>query len=156
MIECRVFTFREGLFSPVGHDLTLKVSRCTLEPARDGASLEARFDAASLTVEAPASLSASDRRSIEESIVDDVLAARRFPEIRYSAKVRRDSDRARLDGTLSLHGKSRPLPATAERRDGVWQARVTVHQPDFGIKPYTAMLGALRVRADVIVEIRYA
>jgi polyisoprenoid-binding protein YceI len=156
MIDCRVFTFREGLLSPVGHDLTLKVNRCSVELAPDGNSLEARFDPTSLTVEAPASLSAHDRRSIERDIVGTVLDARRHPEIRYSAKVQRDGDRAQLDGTLSLHGCTRPLAAVATREVDRWRARVTVHQPDFGIKPFTAMLGTLRVRADVIVEISYA
>lgn len=154
MIECRVHTFREGLLSPVGHDLTLKVNRCSLELANDGASLEARFDPTSLTVEAPP-LSTHDRRSIERDIVETVLDARRFPEIRYSAKVERDGDRARLDGTLALHGRTRPLAAVASREGDRWRARVTVHQPDFGVRPFTAMLGTLRVRADVIVEIVY-
>ena len=155
MIECRVFTYREGLLSPVGHDLTLKVNRCSLELAPDGASLEARFDPTSLTVEAPP-LSAHDRRNIERDIAETVLDARRHPEIRYSAKVQRDGDRAQLDGTLALHGRTRPVAATATREGDRWRARVTVHQPDFGIKPFSAMLGALRVRADVIIEIAYA
>jgi hypothetical protein len=30
-------------------------------------------------------------------------------------------------------------------------ARITVHQPDFGIRPYRALLGALAVKPDVVV-----
>jgi polyisoprenoid-binding protein YceI len=153
MDTCRVLTFREGLLSPVGHDLTLRVQRFSVEVAADGASLEARFDAGSLMVEAPASLSAHDRASIEENIRREVLEVRRHPEIRFRAKVSRDGDRAQLDGTLALKGVERPLRIASERVGEMWRARVTLHQQDFGIKPYTAMLGALRVRADVIVEI---
>jgi len=28
-----------------------------------------------------------------------------------------------------------------------------LHQPDFGIRPYSAMLGTLRVDADVVVRV---
>jgi polyisoprenoid-binding protein YceI len=153
MDACRVLTFREGLLSPVGHDLILRVQRFSVEVATDGASLEARFDAGSLMVEAPASLSAHDRASIEETIRREVLEVRRHPEIRFRAKVSRDGDRAQLDGTLTLKGVERPLRIASERVGEMWRARVTLHQQDFGIKPHTAMLGALRVRADVIVEI---
>jgi hypothetical protein len=32
-------------------------------------------------------------------------------------------------------------------------AEVKIHQPDFGIKPYTAALGALKVKPDVLVRV---
>jgi hypothetical protein len=32
-------------------------------------------------------------------------------------------------------------------------SEVRVHQPDFGIKPYSAALGALKVQADVTVKV---
>jgi len=31
-------------------------------------------------------------------------------------------------------------------------AEVPIHQPDFGIKPYSAMLGALKVKPDLVVR----
>jgi hypothetical protein len=41
----------------------------------------------------------------------------------------------------------------AVRREGERLATsVRLHQPDFGIAPYRAMLGALRVKADVVVR----
>ena len=66
----------------------------------------------------------------------------------------RDGLRARVEGTLALHGTTRPVAfdAVADERD--WRAEVRLDLRDFGIKPYTAMLGALRVRADVLVRIR--
>ena len=40
------------------------------------------------------------------------------------------------------------------RRDGDrLRAEVTIHQLAFGIRPYTALLGTLRVRPDVIVRL---
>jgi hypothetical protein len=32
-------------------------------------------------------------------------------------------------------------------------AEIKLHQPDFGIKPFTAALGALKVKPDVVVRV---
>ena len=64
-----------------------------------------------------------------------------------------DGARAVIKGSLTLTGKTRPLVIEAARRDGRWVAEVSLHQPDFGIKPYSAMLGTLRVKPDVTVVV---
>jgi hypothetical protein len=52
-----------------------------------------------------------------------------------------------------MYGKSRNIQ-TSVRSDGDrWVAEVKIHQPDFGIKPYTAALGALKVKPDVVVRV---
>ena len=88
---CEVFTFREGVLAAVGHDLKLRPERFEIEAG--GSSVQARFDAGSLRVvaamrggrEDPGSLSDRDRREIERSCADQVLEARRFPEISFSS-----------------------------------------------------------------------
>ncbi len=153
--ECLVYTFREGLLSAVGHDLCLRVERFAVEVSGDAAapSILGRFDAASLRV--TGDVSASDARKIEGNAADDVLAARRFPTIEFrSTRIVRDGERARVEGTLALHGATRPVAfdAVADAHD--WRAEVRLDQRDFGIKPFSAMLGTLRVRPDVLVRIR--
>ena len=71
-----------------------------------------------------------------------------------SSRVVRDGERARIEGTLTLRGVIRPLAVDAVADAAAWRAEVRLDQRDFGIKPFTAMLGALRVRADVRVAIR--
>jgi hypothetical protein len=44
------------------------------------------------------------------------------------------------------------VPVHKEGDDVVGE--VTLHQPDYGIKPYSAMLGTLKIRPDVKVRIR--
>jgi polyisoprenoid-binding protein YceI len=160
--ECLVFTYKDGMLSAVAHDLKLRVGRFTVEVADDASAVDARFDARSLEVVgamrhgagAAGGPSARDRHTIESNLKKDVLAADRYPEIRFvSSSVARDGDRAIVQGTLTLHGRARPLTVEARRSDGRWRARVTLRQPDFGIKPYSAMLGTLRIKPEVIVEI---
>jgi polyisoprenoid-binding protein YceI len=149
--DCTVYTFREGLLAAVGHDLTLAVTSFTIELADDDA-IHARFDAASLRV--TGAVSDGDRRTIERHAADDVLAARRFPEIRFrSTRVVRQGERAQIEGELTLHGATRALRCEAHDDGARWTAEVTLDQRDYGIKPFTAMLGTLRVRADVRVRV---
>ena len=153
--ECLVYTYREGLLAAVGHDLCLRVERFAVEVTGDAhaPTILGRFDAASLR--AIGDVSPADARKIEGNAADDVLGARRFPTIEFrSTRVVRDGQRARVEGTLALHGSTRPIAfdAVADERD--WRAEVRLDQRDFGIKPFSAMLGTLRVRPDVLVKIR--
>ncbi len=152
--ECLVFTYKEGLLSAVAHDLKLRIGKFTAN--LDGQKLTAQFDARSLTVvsamkegvDRPSLLAPRDHQKIERTIVDEVLQAARFPEIEFSAVIP-DGDRASFDGTLKLHGVTRAVRVSVAGR----VAEVELNQPDFGIKPYSAMLGTLKVKPRVLVRV---
>lgn len=152
--EILVYTFREGLLAAVGHDLCLTVTRWRAEVGADDAapSIAAEIDAASLRA---SGVSADDARKIEDNAANDVLAARRFPTITFrSTKVTRDGERAHVEGTLTLHGTTRPCAFDAVADGASWRAELRLDVRDFGIKPYSAMFGTLRVRAEVRIAIR--
>jgi polyisoprenoid-binding protein YceI len=152
-VTCRVFAFKAGALSAMGHDLELVVDHCTLSLASDLSRVEATFDPASLRVVAPASLNARDRAKIEATIQKDVLKTRRHPLIRFTST---RIDEHRIEGTLELHGASRTISAELHRDGDRTRATVSLNQPSFGITPYSAMLGALRVQPDVrvVVEVK--
>ncbi len=157
--QCRIFTFKEGMLSAVAHDLEIDVTRFTV--AVEGTSkVSARLEAGSLRVlhalkegQPTQQLAAGDRAKIEKTIGEDVLEVRRYPEIRFEATASPRGDGYTLTGELVLHGKARPLTLEATRKGDRLVAQVTLHQPDFGIKPYSAMLGALKVQADVKITV---
>lgn len=159
---CHVFTFKEGVLSAVAHDLRIRVERFTIDVDEAAGTVTATFSAGSLRVDCAMkngredfdALSDRNRREIEGSIAGDVLNARRYPEIVLrSTRVEGQDDERRIEGTLSLHGAERPLRATARREAGKWVAEVELRQPDFGIKPYSAMLGTLKVQPVVRVRV---
>ena len=160
--DCLVFTYREGLLSGIAPDLQIRVPDFAITLDDAAWRLEARFDPTALRVVGvvregvvrPDEPSAADKRTIERTIVEDVLDADRHPDIRFTstAAVARGDELA-LDGTLMLHGATRALAVTVHRRTSGWVAEVRLHQPDFGIRPYRALLGTLRVRADVVVRV---
>jgi polyisoprenoid-binding protein YceI len=160
--ECFVFTYKEGLLSAVAHDLKIRVGSFQIDVAEDFSSVEATFDPMSLQVEcarvegrdAPGTLSKRDRRTIEDNIVKEVLEAKRYKEVRYaSSHVQAKGEGYRIDGTLTLHGQSHSMRVPVRREGDRYVAEVRLHQPDFGIKPYRAALGTLKIRPDVDVRI---
>lgn len=149
--SCTVYTFREGLLASVGHDLRLLVTRLTIEVTDDDA-IHGRFAADSLRVDGQ--VSAGDRRTIEKQAAHDVLDARRFPEIVFrSTRVTKQEASAQVEGELTLHGVTRPLAFEAHSDGKDWIAEIALDQRAFGIKPFSAMLGTLRVRPDVRVRV---
>lgn len=152
-----VLTFKEGMLSPMAHDLRIAVQQFSIT-VTDG-RVEADFDLSSLIVvsaqkgghDAPDALSPQDRTKIEKTIRQDVLHTQRYPSCFFEANLD-DLDGDIVPGTLELHGEERTVEAHVEQQaDGV-SIQVRVHQPDFGIQPYTAMMGALRIRPHVIIR----
>jgi len=140
------------------------VTRLRIEWPDDRSKVRATFDARSLRVLHPMvnghpaaqAVSDRDRRKIEENIVEEVLHASRYPEIVAEGALSwtEPDRRARLEGTLTLHGRSRPLRLEIAQVEGEWRAEATIHQPDHGITPYSAMLGTLKIRPDIRIELR--
>ncbi|MFL5313108.1 MAG: YceI family protein, partial [Myxococcales bacterium] len=153
---CEVFTYREGILAAVGHDLKLRAERFEIDA--DATSVRARFDPSSLRVSAamrggredPAALSERDRREIERSCAREVLEAERFPEITFTST---EMQHGSVRGTLSLHGRELSGEFAVKRSEGRAVAEVELDVRRFGIRPFTAMLGALRVSPMVRVVV---
>lgn len=162
--ELLVFTRKEGLLSRLGHDLKLTADRFRIEVDEAGRRVEATCEAASLRVvcalrdgrDDPGELSLGDQADINQKLQRDVLDTARHPTIRLSATAEPApaGDGYKLTGTLTLHGTSRPVTIPVRRSDQQLVAELEVHQPDFGIKPFSAALGALKVAADLRITVR--
>jgi len=160
--ECLLFSFKDGLLARLAHDLKLQVERFSIEVEDSTHQIKATFDPSSIQVvcaqvdgqDDPSTLSRGDKKKIHENVVKDVLRIRKYPEIRFdSSKVVQRGDGFAVEGTLQMHGKSRSIQASVRSDGDRWVTEVRLHQPDFGIKPYTAALGALKVKPDVLVRL---
>ncbi|MBX2801083.1 MAG: YceI family protein [Myxococcales bacterium] len=159
--QCNVYAFKEGLLSAAGHDVKLRVT--DFEVVADRRGVRGTFDPASLQVvcamaageEAPDALSDGDKATIEGYVVDDILQVDEHPEITWeSTRLARSGDGSiRVEGRLSLHGRTKPVKATVRTEGGQLVTRVKVRQPEFGITPFRALLGALKIKAVVEVEL---
>jgi len=149
--DCRVFTYKDGLLSSFGHDLELKVTRFTIEE-KDGV-VEARFSPDSFEVVnatgGAVPLLARDRASIPETIEKDILKRK---EIFFRSTKISDEE---IRGTLTIVGRSREIVCKHQIDGARHTASARIHQPDFGVTPYRAMLGALRLKPDIDVKVSF-
>jgi polyisoprenoid-binding protein YceI len=160
--DCRIFTFKEGVLSPLAHDLELQAEVITVTWDEGAPRIEARVDPSRVKVlwairdgrPDPAALTASDRRKIESTLAEEVLQVRRWPEVRFASTfVRQTGERLKMEGQLALAGRERPLHLSFTRVDGRWTGEIELHQPDWGITPFRAALGTLRVKPRVRVRL---
>ena len=158
--EARVFTFKDGLLSPIAHDLEIAIERVRVDWSEQ--SVTASFDATSLRVlhalvsgrPAANALSPQDRRKIEQNIANDVLHTRRFPEARFqSSAVTGNDDGYLVRGTLTLVGRAHELSAQVRRKDGRLTTELTIDQRDWGITPYSAMFGTLKLKPELLIRV---
>jgi polyisoprenoid-binding protein YceI len=81
------------------------------------------------------------------------LSAQRFPEVTFDAGTIEPTDTGyRLIGELEICGRRRDHTVDVTVADQKLSARTEVRQSDFGIKPYSMMMGSLRV-ADVVTVV---
>lgn len=154
-------TARQGFAAQAGHDLVIELTRWSGEvvlaadPAASTVSVTA--DIGSIAVREGTGgikpLSDRDRREIAQT-ARKVLQVERHPQATFtSTSVSPDGAGGVLAGTLTLLGVERPLRLeVTDLGGGRYRATGQVMQSEYGIKPYTAFLGALKLADPVGVE----
>jgi YceI-like domain len=153
-----VETKRKGAAAKAGHDLVIEVTSweaeldVAKEPAitltADGGSLRVREGSGGVTT-----LGDEEKEGIEQTIDDEVLNGATI-EFRSSAiELGPGGAHATVRGELELAGTRRPISFELRSEDGRLTGRATVRQSDWGIKPYTALFGTLKVADEVEIGI---
>jgi len=151
-------TGRAGAASKAGHDLLIEVTswQATLDlDAEPALSLSA--DPRSLRVlqgtGGVKGLDEDDKANIAQTIDDEVLKGRPIEFRSSSAERSTDGSSLSVRGELALGDGRGPVTFELAVRDGRLTGEATVKQTAFGIKPYSALFGALKVADDVRVAI---
>ncbi|WP_173159438.1 YceI family protein [Phytohabitans suffuscus] len=156
-------TGRKGVGSTVGHDLTIEVTDWSVqvnvpETGPADATATARVELGSLAVRAGTGgarpLTDKDRGEIVDN-ARRTLDVDRHPAATFeSTRVVTGGDSATISGTLTVRGVAASIDVEVrEVTPDRYRATTVVTQSAYGIKPYSAFLGALKVRDDVEVEI---
>ena len=154
-----VHTRKGGAAAKAGHDLTIEVTdwQATLTVDEDpaGCAMQLTAGPGSLRVReghgGMMALGPEEISSIEKSIVDEVLKG---TSIAYrSTSVAPAADGLRVDGELELNGRRSPVGFDLTLDGGRLRGAATVTQTLFGMKPYSALFGTLKVLDDVRVEV---
>jgi polyisoprenoid-binding protein YceI len=93
-------------------------------------------------------------KSLARSHALKSLDSARFPRINFAADdIAQTNDGYRLSGTLEIHGTSRACVVELRVEDlgGAWRmsGEAEVRQTEFGVKPYSMLMGAMKV-ADIV------
>jgi polyisoprenoid-binding protein YceI len=155
-----VHTRRRGAAAEAGHDLVIGVTSWegTLHVGEDpsATSVELAVDATSLRVHRGTggmqALTDDDKASIHQTIDDQVLERQDITFRSTAARHADDEGRISVTGDLTLAGTTRPIEFDVVVDDnGGLGATAVVTQSLWGIKPYSALFGALKVADDVEV-----
>jgi len=155
-----VRTERTGAAAMAGHNLLLHVTawQATLTVADEASASTVKLtaDSASLQViEGTGGMQAlgdDDKAEIQKTIDDEVL--KRQPITFRSTSVAASGAGLRVEGELTLRGATAPIAFDLAVADGRVKGGARIKQTDWGIKPYSALFGALKVHDDVVVSLQ--
>lgn len=161
-----VYVAKGGLFSALAHNHEIGVQSfsgsVTVPDNPGGAALTLDIEAKSLTV-LDKKVSEEDRTKIFNSMHNEVLESAKHPHIAFKSvsvsDIKPAGEKAynfTVNGDLSLHGVTKriavPVTATITPQQLKATGKYTLKQTEFGIKPYSAAGGAVKVKDDVVVN----
>ena len=158
-------TYRTGFGSRAGHDLTIQVKvwqgTATVGAEAAASSVALRIDADSFETREGRGgikpLTDADRADIRKTI-QSLLDTARYRDIKFeSTGLRGAQQDLSVDGQLTIRAATHPVRVrgSIDESSGEPQLRATaqVVQSEWGIKPYSAFLGALKLRDAVDIEV---
>jgi len=166
--------FKDGVAARLGHDHVVQAGAfsgtATYDPRNpDGASIRVEVEVRSLIADDPGTrrklglsgeLSARERAEIDAAMkADGQLAAARFPAVTFTSTTitQRADGRYSVTGKLTIRGVTNevrfPAEMTLEGADLRGRAQLPFKQRSFGYQPYSALLGAIKNKDDVVLHV---
>ncbi|HEV7174457.1 MAG TPA: YceI family protein, partial [Solirubrobacteraceae bacterium] len=153
-----VHTRKGGAAAKAGHDLVIEVTswegtlnlgdQTTIMLRADARSMRVREGSGGMT-----SLGDDDKANIEQTIDDEVLKGTPIEFRSTACELSPEGDRMRVSGELELAGRRAPVTFELSLNGGRVNGSATVRQTDFGMKPYSALFGTLKVLDEVQVAV---
>jgi polyisoprenoid-binding protein YceI len=155
-------TKKSGAAAMAGHNLLIEVTAWagTLEVGEDlsRTKIELTADAGSLNViegtGGAITLGDGDKAGIKQTIEEEVLKGTAIEFHSTAVEAAPDGEHLSISGELDLAGKRKPIDFELSfDGGGAFTGAATVKQSNWGIKPYSALFGTLKVVDEVTVEI---
>lgn len=161
--ELRILTGVAGPAAKMGHRLTIAMESWQAAVAwKDGepAGAELVVDVDSLHVlngEGGVTPLSGPEKLVVRSNALKSLDVKKHPTIAFQADAITKTDAGfQLEGSLQIHGKTRTqvVELTVDDTGEAWvlSARVPVTQTEFGVKPYSLLMGSMKVADEVTIS----
>jgi polyisoprenoid-binding protein YceI len=155
----RIHVGKAGLFSAAGHEhsVTAPITDGSLQETSP-AQISFRVEARELKVEEDKSLSAEQQAEVQRTMQTQVLESEKYPEITFrSTSVQITGENTwQVSGDLTLHGQTRPVTTTVQKRQDAYVGRCQLKQTDFGIHPVRVGGGMVKVKDQLDIEFSIA
>lgn len=157
---CEIFTYKAGLLSAVGHDLLLRCNK--FELTYEDGEVHGRFDGLAMEVVGalkngqvnPNALSEQDCRDILNNIRVGVFKRHEASDITFMCDdLEEDDELIEGEGTLTIPPNDHDIDFELSIDGDQAVCEVTLHQPDWGIAPFKALMGTLRIQPDIKVRV---
>jgi len=150
-----VRTGKAGAASKAGHNLRMEVGSWTATLDLEARSLELSADSRSFRVIDGSGgvmpLGDEEKAAIPQTIDDEVLKGTPI-EFRSTAMTVNGSH-VEVEGELELSGERRPLSFALDLDGGHIKGVARIKQTEWGMKPYSALFGTLKVADEVQIEV---
>ncbi|MGY4709380.1 YceI family protein [Mycolicibacterium sp. CBM1] len=161
--ELQILTGVAGPAAKMGHRLTIAMASWRADvrwSGRQPESAELVVDVDSLQVikgEGGVTPLSGPEKSVVRANALKALDVKKYPQIRFATETIATSTAGyRLDGAVEIHGTSRPcdVDLAVEDAGGIWtmSAEVSLVQTDFGVKPYSLLMGTMKVADEVTLR----
>ena len=159
--ELLVKTGRTGMGRRAGHDLVIEVTRWqgevivdTAKPGDSTVSVEVDVDSFEVRegLGGVKPLTQNDRAEIKKTL-RGILQIESDPKITFhSTSITNSVESWTVEGDLTIRGQIQPVTVNSVIIDDRVRGGTAVKQTRWGIKPYSAFLGALKLADEVGVE----
>ncbi len=161
---CQVFVYKEGILSSASYDLRVNVTSFVIDISESEHFIKARFAADSLRVdcamvdgaERPGVLNSLEKEEIEKIMTRDVLESGRYKDfLLTSSSITKEDSTYFIKAVLALHGTEREIAFTVKNGGEYYVTEIRLHLPDYGIKPFSALFGAIRIKPDILIRMQF-
>ena len=150
-----VLVSKSGLFAALAdnHVVRAPIDKGSIDDEGELA-VDLTVRSAALTVMDPG-LSADKRAEVATRMHGpEVLDSPHYPTIHFASQriTAEGPNQWRIFGALTLHGVTRPVSGGVTSRDGHYRGTIVIRQRDFGIRPISIAVGAVKVKDELRIE----
>jgi len=144
---------KAGLLSVAGHDhwINAPIASGSLDESNPRVSFT--VETVSMKVKPDPKVDAKTEAQIQKDMEDMTLETRKYPEIKFqSSRIEKSGDGWKVEGSLALHGATKPVSLTVKRTGDAYTGHTVLKQTDFGIKPISVGGGAVKVKNEIEID----
>ncbi len=143
---------KAGLFSAAAHEHWINAPIAS--GAIGDAGVQFTVDTSKMTVKPDPKVDAKTQAQIQKDMEEMTIEPAKYPAITFrSSHVEKTGEgQWKVDGTLSLHGVTKPISLAVSKPGEAYTGHTVLKQTDFGIKPISIGGGTIKVKNEIEIE----